>query len=271
MENMIIAGFRGPYCTYSLPAEQPSAIISIRRAQALCALGDRRISFARITVREKLHSYIKMMKFLKWVAPASHQQIRQALEEVRRSSRIDHLMGIEGAISRKMYDEWASRLPPEFCFRGRNRRPPLDPVNAYISYCNSIIYSSCVNPLAQAGLNTAVGFLHEPGARRHTLALDMAEGLKPILSELSLGLMIKINRFKPEMADSTPSGCYLNKEGRRAAREGMKIAMLHAFGSCGKEFMGWPDSFHKAMQDYAATLTNCVVLGEARPIWKFLK
>lgn len=271
MKNTVLAGFRGPYCTYSLPAEQVQAFSAIRRAQALCALTDVRIEFARVTVREKLKATIKMMKLLKWNAPILHQHVRKALEETDAAEKVDLLMGIEGAVSRRIYEEWALRLPPEFAFSGRNRRPPLDPVNAYISYCNSILYSLCVPPLAKAGLNTAVGFLHEPGARRHSLSLDMAEGIKPVLSEYTLGLMIKKKYFSPDMAETTSSGCFLNLQGRKVARYAMKNAMYDLFGQSDHDRLGWPDSFWEGMKDYAETLVKCVVRGKASPAWKHLR
>lgn len=272
MENTVIAGFRGPYCTYSLPAEQVQVLATIRRAQALCAMTEIRLDFARATVHEKLRSTIKMMKLLKWNAPILHQHVRQAITEAATSETVDQLMGIEGSVSRKMYQEWSLRLPQEFGFTGRNRRPPLDPANAYISYCNSITYSLCVPPLAKAGLNTAVGFLHEPGARRHSLALDMAEGLKPILSEYSLGMAIKKKQFESGMVENTPAGCYLNCEGRKAARFAMKTAMNDLFGQSDRDRMGWPESFWEGMKDYAESLVKGIVRGKAASSWwSFLK
>lgn len=269
-ENMVIAGFWGPYCTYRLPMEKTSTFTVIRRAQALCALTDIRVDFARKIVREKLQSTVKMMNLLKWNTPLLHQAVQKSLVEIDKTNQIDLFMGIEGSISRKIYAEWIKRLPSELGFSGRNRRPPLDPVNAYISYCNSIVYSLCVPPLAKAGLNTAIGFLHEPGAGRHSLALDMAEGIKPILCEYSLGRALKEAAFTLECADHTAQGCFLNKTGRKVAREQMKNAMLRIFGPSDQDFLGWPCSFWDNMKTYSTQMVQTIVRGKASIGWNFL-
>lgn len=268
--RFVLSGFRGPHCTYVLPTDQTNVISIIRRAQALCAITEKKTLFAKSVVREKLEGMRKTLHFTGWNAASLREEIKKALRVLPSVEQIDALMGMEGAITRKMYLEMQKRLPQELGFRGRNRRPPLDPVNAWISYCNTIIYAFCVPPLAKSGLNTAIGFLHEPGMGRHSLALDMAEGLKPLLSEWTVIHRAQRGEFLPDMEETTAAGCFLSKTGRKAARESMKQAMLRLFGPDSTEHLGWPGSLWKALEYYANTMTKSVLRGTPCQRWHFI-
>jgi CRISPR-associated protein Cas1 len=64
---------------------------------------------------------------------------------------------------------------------GRSKRPPKNEVNAMISYGNMLCYTQCLKQLYHTQLNPTISFLHEPGYRRYSLALDLAEIFKPVL------------------------------------------------------------------------------------------
>lgn len=90
------------------------------------------------------------------------------------------LMGIEGNI-RKNYYEAFNLIINDFEMDGRSYRPPLNEVNALISFGNMMCYSQCLKTIHQTQLNPTVSFLHEPGTRRFSLSLDLAEVFKPLL------------------------------------------------------------------------------------------
>jgi CRISPR-associated endonuclease Cas1 len=269
-ETPVVWNGRGAYCSYEFPSGGMPEFAAVRRAQALCVLNDSRVLFARSIVLQKLNSLEKMLEMAEWLTNALREEIVHAAADALHAGRVDQLMGIEGAISRKMFEELERRVPPRFGFHGRNRRPPLDPVNAYISYCNCIVYALCVPALAKAGLNTAVGFLHEPGAGRHTLALDKAEGLKPLLADLTLAALIRHQRFEPDMTETTPFGCFLNKTGRKAAREAMIGAMHWMFGIDEESDWGWPKSLWQALERYALDIAGSVLRRTPDFRWSFV-
>ena len=93
---------------------------------------------------------------------------------------IDELMGIEGNIRRNYYDAFELILN-DFSMNGRSYRPPLNEVNALISFGNMMCYSQCLRAIHQTQLNPTISFLHQPGERRFSLALDLAEIFKPLL------------------------------------------------------------------------------------------
>ena len=96
------------------------------------------------------------------------------------TSAIDELMGIEGNI-RKYYYEAFNLIINDFEMNGRSYRPPKNEVNALISFGNMMCYSQCLRAIHQTQLNPTISFLHEPGERRFSLSLDLAEVFKPLL------------------------------------------------------------------------------------------
>ncbi len=99
---------------------------------------------------------------------------------IAETSDIDELMGIEGNI-RKNYYEAFNLIINDFDMDGRSYRPPLNEVNALISFGNMMCYSQCLRSIHQTQLNPTISFLHEPGVRRYSLSLDLAEVFKPLL------------------------------------------------------------------------------------------
>jgi len=83
---------------------------------------------------------------------------------------------------------------------GRSYRPPKNEVNALISFGNMMCYSQCLRAIYQTQLHPAISFLHEPGERRFSLSLDVAEIFKPLLVDRVLfkvlnKRMIQSNQF----------------------------------------------------------------------------
>lgn len=99
---------------------------------------------------------------------------------IAETSDINELMGIEGNI-RKNYYEAFNLIINDFDMDGRSYRPPLNEVNALISFGNMMCYSQCLRTIHQTQLNPTISFLHEPGVRRYSLSLDLAEVFKPLL------------------------------------------------------------------------------------------
>jgi CRISPR-associated protein Cas1 len=106
--------------------------------------------------------------------------IEQLAEHIPETTAIDELMGIEGNI-RKNYYEAFNLIINNFEMGGRSYRPPKNEVNALISFGNMMCYSQSLRAIHQTQLNPLISFLHQPGERRFSLSLDLAEIFKPIL------------------------------------------------------------------------------------------
>ncbi len=104
-------------------------------------------------------------------------------ETINQSTEIDMLMGIEGNIRNWYYEAFAVMIN-DFEMGNRSKMPSSNEVNAMISFINSMCYTLCLDmiyhTLAQSNYQL---FLHQPGERRYSLALDIAEIFKPILAD----------------------------------------------------------------------------------------
>lgn len=102
------------------------------------------------------------------------------LPDIETAQDIKELMGVEGNI-RKTYYGAFDTIINDHEMGGRSMRPPLNIVNALISFGNMMCYSQCLRSIHQTQLNPTISFLHEPGERRYSLSLDLAEVFKPLL------------------------------------------------------------------------------------------
>ena len=129
---------------------------------------------------------------------------------------VDELMGVEGNVRELYYGALNTILDLETPFERRVRRPPDNPVNALISFGNSLMYSACLTEIYRTQLDPTVSFLHEPGERRFSLSLDLAEIFKPIIVDrLMFRLLNRRQLDESKHFSEELGGCYLNETGRR--------------------------------------------------------
>ena len=141
------------------------------------------------------------------------------LERVLAAESIDELRGIEGEGTRTYYqvfDHLILEAKDVFFFSRRTRRPPLDPVNALLSFLYSLLANDCSAALETVGLDPQVGFLHSIRPGRNSLALDLMEELRPYLvARLSLS-MINTRQISTKDFELKETGAVLlNEEGRK--------------------------------------------------------
>lgn len=112
--------------------------------------------------------------------------LRNMAGEVQSCTVPDTLRGLEGesaSIYFGVLDEMILNQKDVFTFETRNRRPPLDPVNAMLSFAYSLLEKSCAAALESVGLDAYVGFLHRDRPGRDSLALDLMEELRPCMAD----------------------------------------------------------------------------------------
>ena len=163
----------------------------------------------------------------------AEQALSQHLREAQRAMSINQLRGIEGGAGREYFgcfDALLVQQKEEFSFKGRSRRPPLDPVNALLSFLYTLLMHDVAGALEGVGLDPQVGFLHRDRPGRPSLALDLMEELRPLLADrLTLSL---INRYQLQRRDfviKESGGVLLTEEGRKkvlVAYQKRKDAMI---------------------------------------------
>lgn len=146
-------------------------------------------------------------------------QIRGLLPQVKEVLSPEELRGLEGvgaAAYFGAFDEMILGDKEAFCFRGRNRRPPLDAVNALLSFAYSLLAHDCASALESVGLDSYVGFLHRDRPGRTSLALDLMEELRPCMADRFVLTLINTRQVKAADFLHMESGAVLlTEDGRK--------------------------------------------------------
>lgn len=141
-------------------------------------------------------------------------QIAQLDEERRNATGIDELMGWEGNIRQVYYDAFGE-IVPGFEMGNRTKQPPSNEINALISFCNMMCYTLCLDQIYHTQLNPTISYLHEPGYRRYSLALDIAEIFKPILVDRLIFSLLNKKVLSERDFDKKLNYCLLNESGKK--------------------------------------------------------
>jgi CRISPR-associated protein Cas1 len=114
------------------------------------------------------------------------------------------------------FDAMVRSDDPAFQFATRSRRPPLDPINALLSFVYSLLLHDCASALAAAGLDPAVGFLHVDRPGRPSLALDLMEEFRPALGDRLVLALINRGQVTPKgFVREASGGVTMDAETRR--------------------------------------------------------
>ena len=140
---------------------------------------------------------------------------------------VDLLRGAEGDAAQVyfgVFDDLIRASDPEIRFRGRSRRPPLDPVNALLSFLYTLLTHDCRGAAECVGLDPAVGFLHWDRPGRSSLVLDLMEELRPALADrLALALFNRRQLRIKDFATQDNGVVLLTDEGRTCRDFGQRV------------------------------------------------
>jgi CRISPR-associated protein Cas1 len=142
------------------------------------------------------------------------ERIDALREKIELQPDVQSLMGIEGNC-RKLYYDAFNLIINDFEMGNRSKQPPSNEVNALVSFGNMMCYSLTLNQIFHTQLNPTISFLHEPGARRYSLALDVAEIFKPILVDRAIFKVLNRKELQAKHFDNNFNGCLLNKAGKQ--------------------------------------------------------
>ncbi|MCO6497958.1 MAG: type I-B CRISPR-associated endonuclease Cas1 [Chitinophagaceae bacterium] len=140
--------------------------------------------------------------------------IEQYREGIQGASAIDELMGIEGNIRRAYYDAF-DIIINDFLMEGRSKQPPLNEINALVSFGNMMCYTMCLGQIYHTQLNPTISFLHEPGFRRYSLALDIAEIFKPLIVDRIIFKVLNKKEIQDKDFDIQVNGIRLKDSARK--------------------------------------------------------
>lgn len=169
---------------------------------------------------------------------AAVDRLARIIRRVQLSDKtIDELRDSEGEAANhyfSVFDHMIRSPDPEMSWRGRSRRPPLDPINALLSFLYTLLTHDCRSAAESVGLDSAVGFLHRDRPGRPSLALDLMEELRPILADrLALSLVNRRQLRAADFEQREAGAVFMSDEARKtvltAWQERKKEERVHPF------------------------------------------
>ncbi|CAA6809703.1 MAG: CRISPR-associated protein Cas1 [uncultured Sulfurovum sp.] len=215
------------------PKEQLiSGDLTIRQSQAYI---DKRLVIAKAivqgiadNVREVLYHYYRHGKkdlkpFLDWL----NKDVKEFLDG---DIHIKQILWIEGQIWNQFYDSFRHFLPDDFILNKRVKRPPDNPINALISFGNTLLYTKTISAIYHTHLNQSISFLHSPREGRFSLSLDMCEVFKPII--VFKTIFDLVNKKKLQVSkhfDKAVNYALLNEQGKKIFIEAFEARINEPF------------------------------------------
>ncbi len=164
-----------------------------------------------------------ILKNLSYYKKSKEEYIKPYIEEILEKSKeidskkdIPSLMALEGEIRKKYYEAFNVVLNiGDFYFDKRTKRPPENPLNALISFGNSLIYTTILSQIYRIHLDPRIGYLHETNQRSFSLNLDLAEIFKPIIVDRVIFSLINKNQIQLKHFEEDIDYTYLNEKGKQ--------------------------------------------------------
>ena len=145
--------------------------------------------------------------------------LTEIYKQVLSVKELDVLRGLEGQAANnyfEVFDQLILNQKSDFKFMTRSRRPPLDRVNAMLSFGYRVLENDYASALEGVGLDSYVGFMHRDRPGRESLALDLMEEFRSVMVDRFVLTLINQRQILPKHFDVKENGAVLlNEEGRK--------------------------------------------------------
>lgn len=222
-KHEILMHFFGYYDNYAgtfYPREHyNSGYIILKQAEHYLS-PEFRFEIAKQFVKGALANIVQVLRYYRNRGKDLEQQI-EAVKEILKSdfkkcSSIEELMALEGNARKYYYGSFNVILEGTSFFMGeRTKKPPSDPLNALISFGNSLVYTKVLTEIYKTHLDPRIGYLHTTNFRRFTLNLDLAEIFKPLIADRVLLSLIAKKMLSPKDFDLKGGICLLKENGKK--------------------------------------------------------
>ena len=182
---------------------------------------DNRIKIAKAIVKgiganidEVLYHYYKHGK----------SEVKECIDWIRenlyklvdKTESIKELLAYEGEIWMRFYSMFQYFINEDFILDKRVKRPPDNPINALISFGNTLLYTKTISAIYRTHLDQRISFLHEPSEGRFSLSLDISEVFKPVIVYKTIFDLVNNKRIQvAKHFEKSLNYCILNEEGRQ--------------------------------------------------------
>jgi CRISPR-associated protein Cas1 len=198
----------------------PASGVDARRGQyRLFEFPGVRLKLAREVIRAKIHNQ-RVMLMRNGEVPDRILKLMVNFRDATESAcEMTELLGFEGSAAAIYFEQFESMLKQregwKFDWRGRNRRPPRDPVNALLSLGYSMLVKELTGVCYAVGLDPFLGFMHQPRYGRPALALDLMEEFRPLVADSVAISLVNRCELGPEDFIRSANGTFLSDGGRK--------------------------------------------------------
>ena len=158
-------------------------------------------------------------------------EVNDLRKKIPGTESVEELMGIEGNIRKQYYAAWNVIVDQEIHFEKRVMHPPDNMINSLISFVNSMIYAKILSEIYHTQLNPTISYLHEPGARRFSLCLDVSEVFKPLIGDRLIFSLLNRKQIMEDSFTKELNFLHLKKEASalisRELEERLKKTIMH--------------------------------------------
>jgi len=146
---------------------------------------------------------------------AAIEKVEEYYEQLPNQKSIAGIMGLEGNVREVYYRAFNTIIDQDIQFEKRVKHPPDNMINSMISFANSLVYTTVLSEIYKTQLNPLISFLHEPGERRFSLSLDVAEVFKPMLADRMIFSLLNKNQIDEKSFEKGLNYLYLKDDARK--------------------------------------------------------
>jgi len=183
----------------------------------------RRLNLAKKFVEGSIGQMSQVLKYYRNRKEGAHEFISSLINDLDKQEKriqyantVEELMAVEGHAREKYYTSFDYIINnSDFPFERRSQRPPLNRLNALISFGNTIVYTMVLSEIYKTYLDPRIGYLHATNFRRFSLNLDVAEIFKPIIVDRLIFTLINKKILTKKDFDKHVDGILLSENGRK--------------------------------------------------------
>lgn len=183
-------------------ADQPEACLRIARSMIAAKIQNSRLNLLRGGRESDVPEEVESLK-------GAANSLANSIDTLSRAATLDSARGCEGDAARAYFKSFNGLIRQQkeaFSMTERSRRPPLDPLNALLSFVYQVLTHDMAGALESVGLDPAVGFLHVDRPGRLSLALDLLEEFRAILADRLVLSLINLRQVRPDGFETQPGG-----------------------------------------------------------------
>lgn len=196
--------------------------------------GEKRIEIARKFINAAADNIYRNLRYYNSRGKELSEfmnEVDHLRKKIPKAEAVDELMGIEGNIRRYYYTAWNEIVNQEIQFEKRVMHPPDNMINSLISFINSLIYSKTLSEIYHTQLNPTISYLHEPGARRYSLCLDLSEVFKPLIGDRLIFSLLNRKQITEDSFTKELNFLHLKKEASKLIvtefEDRLKTTIMH--------------------------------------------